>query len=139
MRLRLVVVMRATAFTSSGTPACGWPVRFSARACSFTDWLAETQPSVLMPGMTPAGHSVVVPRRVWISPFGSAKLVSISRSCGRGDGFRSAIVSLAVPFLSSVAASLSATTRWSWVDVASSSPLSPPWRAPRGAAKLKSS
>jgi hypothetical protein len=32
MRLRLVVVMRATAFTSSATPACGLPARSSASA-----------------------------------------------------------------------------------------------------------
>ncbi|MCY1553134.1 hypothetical protein D9M68_895870 [compost metagenome] len=72
MRFRLVVTMWASAFTSIATPAAGLPVRSSASAWNRIFWLADTQPSVLMPATTFAGQTVETLRSVCTSPFGSA-------------------------------------------------------------------
>ena len=72
MRLRVVVVTRATACTATGTSASGLPSRPRASAWKRTFCAADTQPSVLMPATTPAGHSVCVLRSVCTSPLGSA-------------------------------------------------------------------
>ena len=66
------IMTRAVAFTSSGTLAAGLPSGCSASAWKPIFWLAETQPSVLMPATTPAGQTVCTLRSVWTSPFGSA-------------------------------------------------------------------
>ncbi len=71
MRLRLVVVTRAVARTSSGTPAWALPSSDRASAWKRTRAPLEAQPSVLMPAITPAGHSGCVLRRVCTSPLGS--------------------------------------------------------------------
>ena len=72
MRLRVVVVMRAMACTCSAVLGAARPLCCSARAWKRIFWLADAQPSVLMPATTPAGHSVWVLRRVCTSPLGSA-------------------------------------------------------------------
>ncbi len=71
MRLRLVVVMRATALTSSFAPACGLPARSSASAWNFSLRSTEIQFSVFSPATTAAGHSVCTLRIVCTSPLGS--------------------------------------------------------------------
>jgi hypothetical protein len=71
MRLRLVVVMRATAFTLHLHAGLRLPARSSASAWNLSFLSVETQPSVLRPAMTEAGHSVCVLRIVCTSPFGS--------------------------------------------------------------------
>jgi hypothetical protein len=59
MRLRLVVVMRATGFHfERHVRARSCPLRSSASAWNLIFWLEETQPSVLMPATTAAGQTV---------------------------------------------------------------------------------
>src|SRR5476651_572446 len=80
MRLRELVMVRATPRISRATPARGLPCRSTARACTGTALPTDTQSPALMPAATAAGQRVALPRSVWISPLGSAKVAS-SASC----------------------------------------------------------
>ncbi|MCY1357001.1 hypothetical protein D3C81_1431680 [compost metagenome] len=104
--------MRARALSLTGASATGLPLRSSTTPCTASFCFTETQPSVRMPATTPAGHSGTVWRSVWISPLGSAKPASSTRSRGVSVLGSLRSVTVPLPFLSSVSGSLSATSFW---------------------------
>ena len=109
MRLRCELVCFASADSVIGTPACGLPSASSATAVSVIFFFTDTHSLAFRPTTTAAGHSGETVDTVWISPLGSAKVISVSNSCGVFCGGRFLTTVLPAPFLSSVTASLSAT------------------------------
>src|SRR5471032_2137660 len=108
MRLRELVMVRATPQISRATPARGLPCRSTARACTGTALPTDTQSPALMPAATDAGQRVALPRSVWISPLGSAKVASSASCFGASTVGSDFSVRVPVPFRSSVSAVLSA-------------------------------
>ncbi|MNK92366.1 hypothetical protein D3C87_1124860 [compost metagenome] len=102
--------MRARAFTCTGVSATGLPWVSSTTPCTDSFWLTDTQLAARMPATTADGHTGTVWRSVWISPFGSAKPASSTRSPGVVIFGMSLTVTLPLPSLSSVTGSLSATS-----------------------------
>ncbi|MDR8940759.1 hypothetical protein FEP80_01291 [Burkholderia multivorans] len=108
MRLRDDVVIRATPLISIGTDARGLPCRSTASACTGTRWPTDTQRPALIPATTAAGHSIVSPRIVCTSPFGSAKVASSAMRFGASMSGSPFSVIAPAPLRSSVRGSLSA-------------------------------
>ncbi len=136
--------MRARALTLTGASATGLPLTSSTTPCTASFCFTETQSSVRMPATTAAGQTGTVWRNVWISPLGSAKPASSTRSRGASVLGSLRSVTLPLPFLSSVSGSLSATSCWPsalaspcWSSSISSSP--PLSRCARGGVNENSS
>src|ERR1700730_8062366 len=110
MRLRELVMVRATPRISRATPARGLPCKSTASAWTGTALPTDTQSPALMPAATAAGQSVALPRSVWISPFGSAKVASSASRFGASTTGSDLSVSVPVPLRSSVNEVLSATS-----------------------------